>query len=388
MNAYLPPNRTVPKISVPVAPRVWKMRSTGTRNPQTIRRMHVMIDALGRLNAGAWDLLGKLTFAKGKAHPEAWTLMELYQRYERHGGDVVALRRELADESLVDLFEPFLNHVAVVASQDTADHYGVALTTLEDAEIRRLSHFTAAELEAWLDGLAEVTIGPKDKPRTLSTGTRRKYAAAASAFGAWLVRQRKLTANPMRDVPKPKAGKGRTRWLAEADQIRLVKAMRSPFREISALIHGTSLDVSPALALEVGAIDVETWGLAHVRPKTDTPHTLLVAEWARPFVRELVRGKLPRATVGEGISRWQLSDEHRAACQALKIENYWLRDARHSWAVRWAKLGGSAAQGAEQLGHRDGGVLFLKLYGRFYQSLEDRQRVEDGAKREVGNKVG
>jgi integrase len=374
MTAYRPKGKTVSTIKVPLADGVWVSRSTRSRDPNTVKQMQAMVDRMGPFDKRAFDILAKCA---DPTAPGYWSLTTLYGHYVTHKGDLEALRRELKDERLADLFEPFLKHVAAQRSEDTVNHYSVYLNTLEAADITRLSHLTPGALEAWLDGLAD----PNEQTgKTLSTGTRRKYAAGVSAFCAWLARKGKLQTNVMRDVPKPARGARRVRWIPESEMIRLVNAMRSPFRELSALIHGTSLDVSAALALPAGAIDTVTWGIHHVRPKSQNAHTLLVADWARPYVRALVKGKLPLAPVGGEVSRWALSDEHRDACVALQIPNYWLRDARHSWAVRFGKLGGTPAQGAEQLGHSDGGVLYLSLYAQFIQPLSERQAIEDAAR--------
>jgi integrase len=389
MSAYLPPNRTVPKISVPVSDRVWKMRSTGTRDPLTIKRMHLMIDELGRFGAGAWDLLGKLAQAKSPQHPDAWTLMDLYERWVRHGGKIEAMRAELSaaeaaeererlDPLLDTLFDEFCDWIVDVKkrSQDTADAYARHLATLEVAGILRPSDLTVAHLGDWLDSLAAID----EKGESLATGTRRKYAMGVSAFCSWLVRKKHLlTANPMRDVEKPAAGEGRMQWISEAQMIKLADAQPSPYRELSAFIHGTGLDVSVACDLiTAGDIDPETWSFASVRPKSKHRHTVVIAEWARPYVKRLLRGKLPLALLGEGVHRWGLSDSHRETCKKLKLTNYWLRDARHSWAVRFDDLGGSPADGAEQLGQQDNGVLFQRLYSKRSRSIAERQRIEAG----------
>jgi hypothetical protein len=55
-----------------------------------------------------------------------------------------------------------------------------------------------------------------------------------------------------------------------------------------------------------------------------------------------------------------------------------LHDARppaHLGGARRA-LGDAAAGGAQQLGHSDGGVLFLKVYGKFMPKKEERDRWE------------
>lgn len=384
MTAYIPAGRSVPKIAVQIAPQVWRYRSTGTRDKHTVKRMQLMVHELHTFRAdawspeGAWALLGKLAQQKGAHHPDAWSLADLYARYQQHRGDVGALSLDLGDELLADLFAAFETHVAAKRSPDTAAHYRVYLDTLAGAEITRLSHLTAPALERWVDGLAEVD----DDGWARATGTRRKYAAGVSAFCSWLVRHGKRPTNAMRDVPKPARGASRLQWLAEPQMRALADAQASPFRELSAFIHGTGLDVTVACErIEAGQIDQVSWSCTSVRPKTGRRHTVVIAEWARPYVRRLLRGKLPRAVLGEGVTRWALSDSHRAACAALAIEHYWLRDARHSWAVRFDAMGGTPAQGAEQLGHADGGVLFTSLYAQRAQSIKERVELERQAAR-------
>jgi integrase len=372
VTAYVPAGRTVAKVAVPIEPdseeqrqkngKRWEMRSTSTRDPQTVKRMQAMVAELGRFGVRAWDLLGLVTRRE-------WTLMQLFVRYERHRGDVLAIRADLDDVDLAPLMPEFLEHVrGRDRSADTIAHYTVYLTKLGEAGIRRRSQLTVPTLSRWVDTLEG------------TASTRRKYAAGVSAFCSWLVRRGLLASNPMRDVLKPPAGPGRVRFLEEADMLRLVEAQPAPYRELSALIHGTALDVSAALHLPVASIDLAAWGITQMRPKSKTPHTLHIADWSRPFVRELVRGKLPRALVGDRVSRFTLSDVHRATCAALGIEDYWLRDARHSWSVRFLKMGGSAAQGAAQLGHRDGGVQFLRTYARYVVDVAEREAVEARAR--------
>lgn len=369
MNAYIPAGRTIAKIAVPLSNTEWVMRSTGTRDARTVKQMQAMVRELGRRGARAWDVLTKVGTRE-------WSLMDLYERYAAHRGDLTALRGELATVRLVDRQAAFLAHVASRRAADTAQHYGAYLTALLAAGFTTAADLTVPRLSRWLDGLPG------------SSGTRRKYAAGVSAFCAWLVREGALPANPMRDVPKPKPGKARVSFLDERTMQQLVEAMPSPAREVSALIHGTGLDVSVALALTVDAVDVTTWGIASARTKTGRRHSLLVAEWARPYVKRLLAGKLGRAPLVEGLDRWRLRDAHASACQALGISNYWLRDARHSWAVRFARAGGTPAQGAEQLGHGDGGVLFLKVYGPYVPTLAERQVVETRASRGTGSGTG
>jgi integrase len=358
----------VAKVKVELEPGRWVARSTGTRDPATVKRIQEMVRALGRRGARAWDVLGRL---EGQ---DPWSLMELYERYERHRGDVVAVRGELDDAPLEDSHAAFLKDVASRRTAKTAAYYKVHLLSLATHGITRRSHLTVGRLARWVAALEG------------KGATRRKYAAGVSVFCSWLVRDGQLAANPMRDVLKPSAGPPRMSFLETVDAIRLADAQASPYRELSALLAGTGLDLSVALGLRRSQIDLKTWGIHSRRAKTQRAHTILIADWARPYVEKLCAGMIGDAPLfGAGVDRWTASDSHRAACTALKLPSYWLRDARHTWAVRFARAGGSAAQGAEQLGHSDGGVLFLKVYSRYVPSLAEREQVE---RRAAANDAG
>jgi integrase len=376
VNAHIPTGRTIARIAVPLRPgspaaeallakgqRPWVRRSPETRDPATVRRMQAMVQELGRRGVGAWDLLERVT-------SHQWSLLELYERYARHRGDLDAIRREADDRAIADLVPGYLAHVRANTrpGSDTADHYEVYLEALQASGFAHVSDLTTPRLSRWLNA------------RAGAAGTRRKYAAGISGFCRWLILEELLAVNPMREVQKPKLTAPRISFLPEPVFRGIIDAMPSPYRELSAFIHGTGLDVSAALAIEVGAIDLATWGVTHIRPKTERVHSLLISDWARPAVRELVRGKLPLARIGDGISRWALSDAHRDAAKAKGHAGYQLRHARHSWTVRFLRLGGTPAQAAEQLGHNDGGVLVLTRYGRYVPSLAERQAVEDRAR--------
>lgn len=364
MSAYIPTGRTVAKIKLEVARGVWVSRSTKTRDPATRTRMQAMVRELGGRGARAWDVLARVATRE-------WSLLDLYERYQAARGDLAVLREQAEDVELATLVPAFRDAVAKRASDDTAAHYVAAVEALIAGGVTHRSHLSdrgaAGRLTRWVSALP----GAK--------GTRRKKAAGVSAFCTFLVLDGLLAHNPMREVRKPAGGK-RYRFLTEPEMLTLITAMPIPERGLSALIHGTGLDVSAALAIEAGAL-AEPWTFLHTRPKTGHRHTVVVATWARPFLVELVRGKLPRALVGTGVDRYRLGKAHRAACRACGIVDYWLRDARHSWAVRHKALGGSDRDGAEQLGHRDGGVLFGSLYSHDGRGVEDRQAAETRAAR-------
>jgi integrase len=291
--------------------------------------MAEMLKDLGRSEAQAWDVVDAV--ANG-----SWTLPDLYAAWKRCGGSLFKLRELMADTPLAGLVAPYLSSLGRKVAPDTVAHYRVHLNALVEALPHR-SGLTVGNLEAWVTALP------------YAAGTQRKYAAAASGFCAWLVRQGALPTNVMRDVPKPK-GKARDRWLSSADAQRLADAQPEPYRSLSIVLHGTGLDVSAALGLRREQF-LSDGTLTCIRPKSRKRHTVVVAGWALPTLRELCRGKLPNARLFTGIDRWRANDRHREACQVCGIADYWMRDARHSYAVRLAQAGMPMAQIAECLGN-------------------------------------
>lgn len=360
MVPYVPTGRNVPRIKVPVRPGVWKAVTTGTYDKVLARRMHQMVRALGHRGARAYDLLERMD----PQHPQPMALWDLWAAYEGVKGDVPALRAALADVPLASYWPDFLAHVTKNASADTAKHYAVYLRALEAEGVTHRADLSVPRLSAWLDALEG------------SAGTRRKYAAGVSAFCAWLVRKGELAVNPMRDVPKPSAAPPRMRYLDTPDAIRLADAQPEPYRTLSAVLAGTALDLSVALTLTRRMVDAEAWTITVRRQKTGQPQQILVAEWCRPYLARALQGKLPDARLFEGVDRWTAGKVHRVAANALGFGGYWLRDARHTWAVRWAKANGSPAQAALQLGHKDGGVLFLRIYGSHIPTMAERAETE------------
>jgi integrase len=100
-----------------------------------------------------------------------------------------------------------------------------------------------------------------------------------------------------------------------------------------------------------------------------------VAEWAWPYVEERCRDLRPNDLLFPDIDRWQARDAHVDGCTRAEIEDYQLRDQRHSYAVRAARAGAPAELIARQLGHANA-VLVLKVYGRFMPSQQDRDKWE------------
>lgn len=78
-----------------------------------------------------------------------------------------------------------------------------------------------------------------------------------------------------------------------------------------------------------------------------------------------------------GISRYAASDVHREACRALGgvFTGYRLHDARHSYAVRLARVGAPMEVAAKQLGHTSTAMV-AKVYARFAANVDEVRRWE------------
>ena len=148
---------------------------------------------------------------------------------------------------------------------------------------------------------------------------------------------------------------------------------------LSALLHGTGMEVSVALGLKRRDID-ETERRVRARgTKTHSRDRLaIIAEWAWPMVKEHISLLTPNAPLFPGINRWTASDKHRAACKALGIEDYQLKDSRHTYAVRAIRAGASFELVARQLGHADT-TMVVRVYGRYRPTAEEMTAWEERA---------
>lgn len=174
-----------------------------------------------------------------------------------------------------------------------------------------------------------------------------------------------MARNPMRDVKAPAPAPARMRSLDQSDVQRLIQAQPHPYSVLSALLHGTGIEVSVALSLKRRDVDVSRREIRARGTKTAARDRIAkVAEWAWPAVERYVGLLTPNAPLFPGINRWTASDKHREACEALDIEDYQLKDSRHTYAVRAIRAGASFEVVARQLGHADT-TMVVRVYGRF-----------------------
>lgn len=329
----------------------WIARTTGTRDKALAKSMGHMLDQLGLRGKQAWDLMDEVVNG-------SLDLSRLYRAYSSNQLD--RLREQLSDMDVSPLVEDWLTYLKPRLRPDTVEHYETHVRSLipKDAPFQR-SELTFERLSGWLSRL------------DVSPGTRRKYHAAMSGFCKYLRSRGVLRENPVRDVKAPAPSKPRDSVLEHAEVVGLLDSMEEPYRTLSALMHGTGMEVSVALALTRKDIDVEHGEIRARGTKTKARDRVVSVEpWALKYLRKHCRHMLPDARVFPGVNRWTASDKHREACKAAGIENYQLRDSRHTFAVRAIKAGASFEVVARQLGHADTAMV-VRVYGRYRPSPSD-----------------
>jgi integrase len=388
MSAFKAKGRKIRETKVPRRDGTWVKRSTGTKDKITARAIDRMVEQLGPQGKHAWEVLEMVT-----STPARWTLSELWRRWCAVTSDRVdtttgereepsiderikALRSQLVEtdlEALVDDFYKVLAGPAGGVSEDTAAHYRAAVRTLipKDKPFYR-SQLTTTALQKWIEGMEKVT------PSTV-----RKRGDGMRRFTSWLKGRGVLDHDPMRDVKLPAAGDPRVLFLETKDAQRLADAQPGQYRIYSALLAGSGIEVSVALQLRRRDVDEKHREIRAAGTKTYTRDRVVrVAEWAWPYVQEIVKGKTPDALLFDEIPhRWAAQEAHKDAVDALlekKFEiyrGYTMRDHRHTWAVRAVRSGWPIEAVSRQLGHVDG-VLALKVYGRFQPTQQERDRWE------------
>lgn len=338
----------------------WIGRTCETRDRALAKAMSRMIDELAHRGKQCWDLLDA---AKGGQ----LSLTALYEFYSANR--LEELRDRLSDVDLSPLVEEWLSAQEGRLSADTIAHYKVHVRSLipENKPFLR-SALTFERLSDWLSKINQ------------SSGTRRKYHAAMTGFCRYLRARAVIRQSPMRDVKAPSAGRSRMRYLEHADVLRIVEALEEPYRTVVALVHGTGIEISAALSLLRRDIDFERREIHARGTKTKARDRVTTIEpWAMTYVRRHVRRLFPNDRVFPGLNRWTVSDKHRVACKALDIEDYQLRDSRHTYAVRAIRAGASYETVAQQLGHTDT-TMVIRVYGRFQpkdHEMRDWHRIAE-----------
>lgn len=323
-----------------------------------------------RKKAEYWPLIDAVT-----SSPPKLSLMDLLLADRKNRLD--ELRGRLDDADLVEYLDGWEGWVrANLGDTRTAEMYRMQVSSLIEPQGPSSPPF-------WASQLATERVGKWLASLKVSTGYRRKVLYALFSLIRYLMEVGVFGRNPIEQIKRPKKGSKRTRWETEANDIRIVNATPEACRSHSAFVKSTGAEVSAALAIPVRGItlwaeDDELYcGLAHVpgtKTETRDRHDVLIEKWARPFIAPALEGKHPNALVWDGLTRDRAYRQHQRACEAVQVEGYTLRDARHSWAVRARKADPpvSFEAIAAQLGNTV--AVVADVYADFKLTPQERMR--------------
>lgn len=224
--------------------------------------------------------------------------------------------------------------------------------------------------------------------------TLRRVHSAWSVFFAHLVEGEVLETNPMEALKKPSEEVPPIQFHDEATAQKIVAAAETAeLRALLALAYGAAIEVGVLVKLcrkDMWDQDQAVYAAgtkAHRRQRVS-----VVADWAWPYVQQVIRSKLPGARLFPDA--WaehpdRLTKMHAGIQKALKLPVYTLHHSRHSWAATRLRDGWPIADIQTQLGHSTP-MLTLKTYGAFVSDVARRRKMESERqnRKAVGQPLG
>lgn len=336
-------------------------RSTGTKDPLVYRGMKRMLVELK--DRRRWTLLKAAVDMKPGTRTPALSLGRLYDAYAANALD--ALEASLSASALAP---HALAYVRACRARGLASRNIENVTRQLNAFLRFVpgttADLTTASVTAWLASLET------------SPGTRRQYLYAVTGFTRYLCDQEVLKDYPLSRVKAPKKNQPRMRYEDAATDERIVQAARRDVRALFAFVKGTGCDLSTALEIERGDVNLMhgTARLKGTKTADRDVHRALIEPWALPHLSDALRGELPYAKPWVYVTRSVAAKQHTAACKAVGVKGYTLKDSRHSVAVRMTEAGYNVQEIAEQLGNSP--ELVARVYSRFAPKMTRRATSE------------
>lgn len=315
------------------------LRATGYSNKAIAKKVATMVASLR--DRGDFDLLDAVV--EGKT-----TLFDVYQAQVQNKQP--ELKQSLKRVLIAPFIEPWLKSCAATGlSPKSVSLYRQRLELL----------FAPADLNPviFVDELTESTIINLIAARGVSSGTARQYLYELQSLCRFLVVHGVLAHNPAanRDhVRVPKKNKARRRWVREDVDRAIVEAADPEYQAVLAFLHATSADRGDAPRLRVqdvnldqGYVDLDGNDKSASRRRMRVP----VKPWALPYLIRACDGLKPDDLVFTGLSLDAITRAHARATEKANIRDYWLRDSRHSYAIRAILRGAAIADVSEWLGH-------------------------------------
>ena len=385
----------------------YKALSTGTKHKKTAQQIETMVDNLYRGKRRDPDVLAWLL---DRSLPRAerlkpLTLLNYFNNNQLDELKAIRWPKESdpstaeAPRNANDYIDTWLTAVRQRSSMDNADRFARAVRSFMPVGVL----FDAAKFEytplfEWSTMLMEDT---DNGGLGLSAGTATRYRAGLINFIDHLVSADFLTKNYLATVKPPKPSKPRDRHLLTADAIRLIHSFADEdnselqrliahhrlsvleLQAYNALLSGAGVEVSVALDLSAGDVRLDCKEVRAPGTKSYARDRVVrVANWSWPWIAALARPRRPSEKLFKTIpDRWIAADVFNAVVRKLAKKeprifgDYWMRDGRHTYAVRAIRAGAPPEVVATQLGHADA-TLVTKVYGRYKPNGAERDHWE------------
>lgn len=374
-------------IRLPLRTGGWKIVSSGTTDRATAKAMHAMGVALRAKHE--WALLETVTLEPSRRRRRA----ALDKLFDAHRANALErLRGQLDDVDLTDYLPHWQDTLRArlrPGSRMVERYVTVVRTLMPEGKPYPRSTLTPAAVAAWQ------ASAPSNAQRTKSGQAMRiQRRLALSSFCEYLRDVGVLTTNPVREVKGAGKLDPKVVWIPEDEMRRLINAHVEPHRTLSALLHGTGLEISAALAIRKRDIDVERRAVRAPGTKTfNRDRVAKIRAFAWPYVERHIKNMLPSARLFEGITYEQARRALVAALEAadISVSGYTLHSARHSFAVQLRREGVPFELIARNLGHKDTAEC-IKCYGRYDVDLDQwaqwEARIERNAAAEKKSRGG
>jgi site-specific recombinase XerD len=285
------------------------------------------------------------------------------------------------------------DHIGGNHSAKTLEWHRTALGLLqtylqEGRAITLVSEIDAVDITAWFTALRKIP-GARGKMR--SERTVQTYARSARAFFHWLVRQETIGENPFDRVAFPKVGKPLIKTITDEEFEKLLLACAPPneegqFAERAAvrnrailwLFYDSGIRLSELINLCIGDFD-RKHGLITVKGKGSKERRIALGQNClrnmlhyldrhRPDAQELEEwgslgedhfflAETRKPLTKNGVTLLFVRLKQRAGITGKRISPHIFR---HTFAIRYLKLGKDPFSLQELLGHED--IATVKLY--------------------------
>ncbi|MCP4021544.1 MAG: site-specific tyrosine recombinase XerD [Desulfobacteraceae bacterium] len=257
------------------------------------------------------------------------------------------------------LIEKGLSHNSIESySADLAEY----LNFLEHNKIYNLNHTDTATILGWLVNMTRKGLSPKSRARHLIT---------IRGFYKFLVNEKLLSTNPVKNVDIPKTGLSLPKIISveEIEQLLQVPDLKKPrgFRNLAMLeiIYGAGLRVSELILLKTRDINLDS-GLVRVMGKGSKERIIPIGAIAKSVTRKWIEQARPQllknmqseylfvARAGKPMTRqafWKIIKKYALLAKISK--NITPHTFRHSFATHLLEGGADLRSVQTMLGHSD-----------------------------------